>query len=91
MLDRTQRLRHGDVLLETARRAVVINVQPCQVIVVRSGSPRQIAELAFDLGNLHWPVQITETEMIFLEEEAAMKAVESLELEFAREARRLPK
>jgi urease accessory protein len=88
LLDRTERLRHGDVLLETAERAIVINVQPCEVIVVRAGTPQQIAELAFDLGNLHWPVQVTETEVIFLEDEAAMKAVQELGLPFTREARR---
>ena len=88
LLHRTERLRHGDVLLETADRAVVINVLPCEVIVVRSDDARLRAELAFDLGNLHQPMQIGAGELIFLEAEAAMEAVEMLRLSFSRELKR---
>jgi len=88
LLDRKERLRHGDMLFEDERRAMVINVLPCEVIVVRSESAEALANLAFDLGNLHWPTQIAESELIFIEEEKAMQAVERSGLTWSRQSRR---
>jgi urease accessory protein UreE len=88
LLPRGHALRHGDVLFEDQMRAVVINVLPCEVMVVRSAEPRLMAELALELGNLHWPTEVTETEIIFLEGEEAIAAARRLQLETSHEMRR---
>jgi urease accessory protein len=88
LLPRGQTIQHGDVLFENAARAVVVKVLPCEVIIVRSCDPRLMAELALDLGNLHWPTQVAETEIIFPEGPDAMAAVQRLGLQAARETRR---
>lgn len=88
LLPRGQMLRHGDVLFEDESRAVVINVLPCEVIVVRSAEPRLMAELALELGNLHWPTEPTEKELIFLAGKEATAAARRLGLEMAHETRR---
>lgn len=88
LLPRGQTLRHGDVLFEDGVRAVVINVLPCEVVVVRSADPRLMAKLALELGNLHWPTEVTETELILLEGEEATSAAHRLGLEMTLETRR---
>jgi urease accessory protein len=88
LLSRGQVLRHGDVLFEDDARALVINVLPCELIVVSSQNPRLMAELALELGNLHWPAELTESEIIFLESEEALAAAQRLGLEISRQVRR---
>jgi urease accessory protein len=88
LLPRGQSIRHGDVLFEDEARLVVVNVLPCEVIVVRCSGPRPLAELALELGNLHWPTQVTDTEIIFPEDPDVMATVQGLGLNPSRETRR---
>jgi urease accessory protein len=88
LLPRGQKLRHGDVLFEDAQQLVVINVLPCMVIVVHCDQPRLLAELALALGNLHWPTQVGQSELIFIEEQTALAAVAKLGLRALTEHRR---
>lgn len=88
LLPRGQALRHGDVLFEDDRRAVVINVLPCELIVVRSPSPRLMAALALELGNLHHPTEIGENELAFPEDPQSLAAARRVGLETTRELRR---
>lgn len=88
LLPRGQNLRHGDVIYDDGARAVVIHVLPCELIVVRSDDVRLLAELALELGNLHWPTQVTDDEILFVEEDNALNAVRRLGLTWTRETRR---
>ena len=88
LLPRGRTIRHGDVLFEDVSRAVVVNVRPCELTVVRSADSRLMAALSLELGNLHWPTQVTETEIIFPDGPDAMAAVRRLGLQTAREIRR---
>jgi urease accessory protein UreE len=88
LLPRGQTLRHGDVLFEDTSRAIVINVIPCEVIVAQSEDSQRMALLAWELGNLHWPTQVSETELIFLEGDETLAAAHALGLGIAREVRR---
>lgn len=88
LLPRGQTLGHGDVLFEDEARALVINVLPCELIVVSSQNPRLMAELALELGNLHWPTQVTEMELIFLESDESLAAAQRIGLEISRQVRR---
>jgi urease accessory protein UreE len=53
-------LKHGDVLQKNSDAVVVVSVLPCEVIVATPTSASQLAAVAFELGNLHTPVQIVE-------------------------------
>ena len=72
------RLRHGDVLHEDAARLLVVNVLPCPVIVVRPPDARAMGALALELGNLHWPTQITDSEIIFPPGDEALETLQKL-------------
>jgi len=82
-------LRHGDVLADDADpRPVIVNVLPCEVIVARPASARDMSLLCLELGNLHWPVQVTETEVLFMEDGPSLAILEQLKVPWARESRR---
>lgn len=88
LLGRSERVAHGDVLFEDERRVMLVHVLPCELVVVRSDQPRLLAELALELGNLHWPTQATDSELVFPEDEAALASVRRMGLTFSREERR---
>jgi urease accessory protein len=52
-------IAHGDVLHEDDAAYVVVEVQPCELWLVRAASPAALARVALELGNLHAPVEVT--------------------------------
>lgn len=88
LLPRGQILRQGDVLFEDSGQALLVNVVPCELIVVRSDNTRLMAVLGLELGNLHWPTQVTEEEILFPESEDALEAARRLGLDWTTETRR---
>jgi urease accessory protein len=60
LLPLAARLGHGDVLLRFTggEPLLVLNVQPCELLVARAASPAKLVTLAFELGNLHAPIQL---------------------------------
>lgn len=53
-----QRLRHGD-LLDRSTPPTVVHVVPCPLIVVRPANSMEWAMLAYELGNMHFPMELT--------------------------------
>jgi urease accessory protein len=82
-------LRHNDVLVDdTDPRQVIVHVLPCDVIVARPANARDMALLCLELGNLHWPTQITEADVVFVEDGPPLAILEQLKTPWARESRR---
>jgi urease accessory protein UreE len=79
-----QRVGHGDLLFDESGIAIAVNVIPCEVAVVDSTDP----VLAFELGNLHCPMEIAGAQIIFIEDGPALAAVEKLGYRWTREQRR---
>jgi urease accessory protein UreE len=89
LLPPRQRLHHGDVIFEAPCSAIVIHVPPCEVIVARPPNATAAARLALELGNLHWPTQVTDAgELLFIEDGPPLAAVEALAIPWTREQRR---
>lgn len=82
------RLLHGDVLWEDEKNVLVVNVIPREMIVVRSADQQVMALLALELGNLHWPVQVAEDEVMFPEDGPVLEVLRKLGMSFEREIRR---
>lgn len=57
-------LRDGDVVYEDDAVRIVVRVEPVEVLVIRPADARQMAMLAAELGNLHLPLEVTETELL---------------------------
>ncbi|QOV87442.1 urease accessory protein UreE [Humisphaera borealis] len=68
-------LRDGDVIADTPECLLVVRVVPCQVLVVRPASAREAALASLELGNLHVPVEVTDTEILTPADGPAMGAL----------------
>jgi urease accessory protein UreE len=51
-------IAHGDVLHRDDAYYVVVEIQPCDLWLVRAASPAGLAHVALELGNLHAPVEV---------------------------------
>jgi urease accessory protein UreE len=88
LLPRGQVVRHHDVIYEDANRSIIVNVEPCEVIIAKPGSFGETALLALELGNLHLPVQLANSELIFIEDESAMRVLSALQMAWRRNLQR---
>jgi urease accessory protein len=86
LLSPGQRIGHGDVLGENP--LLIVNLLPCQLVIARPESPEQFARLAFELGNLHHPAQISESQILFPPHPQANKVLEALKVPHSIESRR---
>ena len=82
------RPRHGDVLFEDAHRVVIVQVNPTEVVVAGPAPARAMAEAALELGNLHWPTQLTESSIIFPPNDVAIAVLDRLAIPRRTELRR---
>jgi urease accessory protein len=82
-----ERITHGDVVFDDGTLAIVIRVVRSEVVVVKTKNAMEAARLALELGNLHWPTQITEDEILFPEDGPALAAVAKCGLTGSREMR----
>jgi|GEM_PF-5141346 len=75
VLGADQKLVHGAVLWRDAKRRLVANLLPCQVIVIESLPPVEMARLAYAIGNLHLPAEIREGRIMLPADDAAEAAI----------------
>jgi urease accessory protein UreE len=87
-LPRGEVVRHGDVLFEDEEGNVAIHVEPCELIVVPFSTAAVAARLALELGNLHLPVEINDTELYFPPDSVAIEMAEATAGSWRREVRR---
>ena len=83
-----QILSHNDVVFESATRAIVIYVIPCEVIMAHVSNAKQMAILALELGNLHCPSEVGTDYIIFIEDGPAMSVSNAMKLRWTKEVRR---
>jgi len=83
-------LRHGDILArEGDAPAIVVYLEPCEVLVVRPESVRQFGVVAYELGNRHLPLEITDKgEIVLLPDDPTKLLLAKLNAPFALETRR---
>ena len=53
-------LKHGETIFRTAKTAYVIEQEPEPLLLLRFGSCREAATIAWQIGNLHFPAAIEE-------------------------------
>lgn len=81
-------LRYGDVLIQDSQGVVAVNVVPCEVVVVEPKNTSEMASLAYKLGDLHVPMEISETEIITPCDGPIQAAFHELSVEYRTETRR---
>ncbi|WP_372814463.1 urease accessory protein UreE [Paenibacillus sp.] len=82
-------LRHGDILFRDEEHTVLVFVQPCEVLVIFAESVRELGTLAYELGNRHLPLQVTEKgEIVVLPDDPTEALLTKLGARYERQSRR---
>lgn len=90
LLPMGQCIRHGDLLgaCPDSKQRIAVHVLPAELLVVRCDLAELLAKLAYELGNLHVPVEIGAGELITPPDGPVEAAIENLGMKPARESRR---
>lgn len=89
ILPADQRLEHGAVLSRDGSRQVVVNLLPCQALVIKTPSAAELARAAYAIGNLHLPAQIEADQIILPAGAATEAALGSLGIAYRSQVRRI--
>jgi urease accessory protein len=69
LLKQGQRLQQGDVVWMNDATAIVVDILPCEVIVVKPASMLEMGAVCYEIGNKHLPVFIQDDEVLIPMEE----------------------
>ncbi len=53
------RLAHRDVIYEDASRLIYVDLQPVALLTATTPDPAKLATVAYELGNLHLPIELS--------------------------------
>lgn len=82
-------MRHGDILApQDCPQRVIVNVLPCELIVACPAAAREMALLCLELGNLHCPAQVTDNEIILIEDGPPLAVLDQLKIPWFKDTRR---
>ena len=89
LLKQGQRLQQGDVVWMDDATAVVVDILPCEVIVVTPASMLEMGTICYEIGNKHLPVFIQDNEVLIPMEEPLYRWLESTGYTPAKATRKL--
>jgi urease accessory protein len=75
-----QVLRHGDILSNKQDVQISVEVLSSEVLVAGPMTAHELASLAFELGNLHVPVEISDDEIRAAPDGPIMEVIERLQV-----------
>lgn len=59
-----QRLREGDILMESPEKLLVVHIKPCEAIVIQPESMLEMGTVCYEIGNKHMPLFIQGDEVL---------------------------
>lgn len=77
LLKQGQRLQQGDVLYMDETTAVVVDILPCEAIVVTPASMLEMGTVCYEIGNKHLPIFIQDNEVLIPWEEPLFRWLEA--------------
>lgn len=81
-------LQHGDILHADPQSLVAVNLVPTEVVTGSPNDLRQMGLIAFELGNLHLPIEISDDAITTLRDGPAEAVFRRYEVPFRAETRR---
>src|SRR5215207_5556768 len=63
-LNQTQNLTEGDILYEDHEILVVVQIRPCETIVIKPASMYETAYICYEIGNKHLPLFYENDELL---------------------------
>ncbi|GAF38352.1 hypothetical protein FC83_GL001710 [Agrilactobacillus composti DSM 18527 = JCM 14202] len=85
-----QHLHVGDVLYQDADKAIVVDVLPEDVLIIKPGSIQAMGKIAHALGNRHLPAQFSGDTMIVQYDYLVEKLLQDQQINFEHKALKLP-
>jgi len=82
-------LTEGDVLWQDERSLIVVEIQPCEAIVIRPTSMYQMACICYEIGNKHLPLFYQDDQLMVPFEEPLFKLLFAAGYEPKKENRKL--
>jgi len=88
-LNESPALTEGDVLYADERVIIVVEIVPCDVMVIRMGSLAAVAAVCYEIGNRHLPLFIEEGVLLAPFEEPLYRWLGASGFDVSREERKL--
>jgi urease accessory protein len=88
-LNQTQSLTEGDILYQDEETLVVVQVRPCESIVIRPGSMYEMAYICYEIGNKHLPLFYENDELMIPYEAPLLRVFQASGLKPLMEHRKL--
>lgn len=84
-----QCLRQGDIIYKDEEKAVIVDIMPCEAIVISPASMLQMGRICYEIGNKHLPAFIQEDQVLVPYEEPLFRWLEASEFKPEKEKRQL--
>lgn len=88
-MNEAQSLTEGDVLWEDERRVLVVEIMPCEAIIIQPASMYQMASACYEIGNKHLPLFFQNEEILIPFEAPLFKLLSAAGYEPKRAMRKL--
>jgi urease accessory protein len=84
-----QTLKHGDILGRLPDDTIVaVNVLPADVLLIRCATPAAAIAAAFQIGNLHLPIEVESGNLIVVAHPEVEAMLDKFKIAFERQSRR---
>ncbi len=84
-----QRLTQGDIVYQDAEKVVVVDINPCDAIVITPSTMLQMGTICYEIGNKHLPVFIQDDQVLVPYEEPLFRWLKASGYEPAKEIKQL--
>ena len=88
-LRENQNLTQGDILFEDAETIIIVDIQPCEAIVIKPKNNFEMAAVCYEIGNKHLPLFYMEDELLIAYEAPLFNLLISLCYDVKKENRKL--
>ena len=82
-------LKDGDILYADEQTIVLVEILPCETLVIRMTSPQEIAAVCYEIGNRHLPLFLETDELLVPVEEPLFRWLVASGYDVRREDRKL--
>ena len=76
-LNQNQNLTDGDILYEDQQILIVIDIKPCQSIIIKPATMYQMAYICYEIGNKHLPLFYENDELLVPYEEPILRTLQA--------------
>ncbi|SEW50520.1 urease accessory protein UreE [Chitinophaga arvensicola] len=84
-----QQLQQDDIVYQDDELAIVVDILPCDAIVIRPRNMAEMAKVCYEIGNKHLPLFLEEEELLIPADEPLFRWLQAAGYPVAKERRKL--